>query len=60
MIMTWFLPVSILIGAAGTQTARKSRHHTKAHTGERAWWLLVILSWLPAICWILAQFVEQY
>jgi hypothetical protein len=60
MIMGWFLPVGILIGAAGTQTAFRSRHATKAHTRERAWWLLLMLSWLPVVCWILAQFVDQY
>jgi hypothetical protein len=60
MIMGWFLPVGILIGAVGTQAAFKSRHVTKAHSKERAWWLLLLLSWLPIVCWILAQFVDQY
>lgn len=61
MIMGWFLPLGFLIGAAGTQTAFKSRrHHAKARTRDRLWWLLVILAWLPTVCWILAQFVEQY
>jgi len=60
MIMAWFLPVGILIGAAGTQTAFKSRHAMKVHTRERGWWLLLILAWLPSFCWILAQFIGQY
>jgi hypothetical protein len=60
MIMGWFLPFGIVIGAAGTQTAFRSRHLTKANTRERAWWLLLFLSWLPTVCWILAQFVDQY
>jgi len=60
MIMGWFIPVGILIGAAGTQTALKSRHFLKANKQSQSWWLLIILSWLPSLCWILAQFIEQW
>jgi hypothetical protein len=59
MIMPWFIPVGVLIGLAGTQTAVKSRHAMKAKK-DRAWWLLLVLAWLPSFCWILAQFIEQY
>jgi len=58
MIMTWFLPLGCLVGIAGTQTALKSRHATQKK--DRAWWLLVLLSWLPSFCWIAAQFIAQY
>jgi hypothetical protein len=60
MTMGWFLPVGVMIGAAGTQTAWKSRHATKAHTREWTWSMLVVLAWLPIFCWIVAQFVDQY
>ena len=60
MTMAWFLPVSILIGAAGSQTAFRSHHLAGAHTKEKTWWLLLVLAWLPTFCWILAQFIDQY
>jgi hypothetical protein len=59
MLMGWFIPVGILIGVAGTQTAMKSRHLLKANQQGRSWWLLLILSWLPSVCWVLAQFIDQ-
>lgn len=59
MLMTWFLPVSCLLGVAGSRTAVQARHILKAHRQEGSWWLLLVLSWLPAFCWIMAQFVVQ-
>jgi hypothetical protein len=55
MTMTWFIPVGIVIGAVGTQTAIKSRRSQK----DRTWWLLLLLAWLPVACWLLAQFILQ-
>jgi hypothetical protein len=60
MIMPWFIPVGVLIGLGGTQTALKARHAMKARKEQRSWWLLLLLSWLPSVCWFLAQFIEQY
>jgi hypothetical protein len=59
MIMSWFIPVTMLIGLAGTRTALKSRHNLKAHARYRYWWLMVALSWTPLVCWVSAQFVTQ-
>ena len=56
MTMAWFLPVGIAIGAVGTQTAFRARH---SHKRERLWWLLLVLAWLPILCWTAAQFVLQ-
>ena len=56
MTMAWFIPVGIAIGAVGTQTAFRARHALKK---ERVWWLLLVLAWLPILCWLAAQFVTQ-
>jgi hypothetical protein len=60
MIMSWFLPLGLLIGFVGTRTALKARHSVKTGKNPLSWWLLVILAWLPSFCWIMAQFVDQY
>jgi len=57
MIMGWFVPVGVLIGAAGTQAALKAH---RINGKERAWWMLLLLSWMPCLCWVLAQFIEQW
>jgi hypothetical protein len=57
--MGWFLPVGILIGLAGTQTAWRSRHAIHGKARDWTWWLLLVLAWLPIFCWIMAQFVDQ-
>lgn len=59
MSQLWFLPLAVLIGFAGTQTTLRSRHSLKARTRERAWWLLLVLSWLPLACWVASQFIPQ-
>lgn len=58
MILPWFAPLGIAIGAVGTQTALKARHALKAKS-KRSWWLLLLLSWFPTLCWIMAQFIVQ-
>ena len=60
MTMGWFLPVGVLIGATATQTASKARHQGKGKTRDRTWWLLLVIGWLPTLCWILAQVIDQY
>jgi hypothetical protein len=60
MSMVWFLPVGVMIGVAGTQTALRARHISSGKARDRTWWLLLILAWLPSFCWILAQFIDQY
>ena len=57
MIMAWFLPVGVLIGVLGTRTALKSR---RLDAKDPAWWLLLLLAWLPVLCWALAQVVAQW
>ena len=59
MTLIWFFPVAILIGLAGTQTTLRSRHNLKARKRERAWWLLLVLAWLPLACWLASQFITQ-
>jgi hypothetical protein len=59
MIMDWFFSVGVLIGVVGTRTAQKLRYVVKGSTKDRAWTLLLILSWLPTFCWIVAQFLNQ-
>ena len=58
MIMTWFLPMGLAIGAAGTRTVA-GHSATRAQERETAWWLLT-LAWLPCFCWLLAQVIGQY
>ena len=58
--MGWFIPVAVLIGIVGTQTAVKSRHTMKVNRKAKGWWLLVLLAWLPTFCWIMTQFIAQY
>ena len=59
MLMAWFFPVSILIGLVGTQTARQSRHSAQAKRGDRGWMLMLVLAWMPLVCWACAQLVLQ-
>jgi hypothetical protein len=59
MSMIWFIPLAILIGLAGTQTTLRSRHNLKSRKKERAWWLLLVLSWVPLVCWFVSQFISQ-
>ena len=59
MSMPWFVPIAVLVGLAGTHTTMRSRHALKANKKERAWWLLLVLSWVPLACWILSQIVPQ-
>ena len=57
--MPWFFPLGFLVGLAGTRTAVQSKRTLRASHQERTWWLLLLLSWLPIFCWIMAQFVVQ-
>ena len=57
MTMLWLLPGSLIIGVVGTRNAIKARHHLKGARGD--WWLLLILSWLPALLWMASHFVVQ-
>ena len=59
MSMPWFIPLALLIGVAGTRTAMKSRHAREVTKRDRGLWLLLALAWLPSLCWLLAQFVDQ-
>jgi len=59
MIMPWFLPLGVLVGLAGTRTTLRARRSRGGTAWEKDWWLLLALSWLPAFCWLMAQFVRQ-
>jgi len=59
MVMTWFLPMGLAIGAAGTRMAIRSHQGPQAGPRDAGRWLLA-LGWLPCFCWILAQVVGQY
>jgi hypothetical protein len=59
MMMPWFIPFGLGIGLTGTRTALQARHQLQASRQEGSWWLLAVLSWLPFLCWFLAQFVVQ-
>ena len=59
MIMGWFIPLGLLIGVLGTRTAIRSRRASRGGVRDRAWWLLLVLAWLPALCWLLAQIIVQ-
>lgn len=55
---TWFLPLAILVGLAGTRTFLQVRHSLRA-ARDRAPWLLPVLAWFPLACWILSRFLPQ-
>ena len=57
--MGWFIPLGVLIGLLGTRTALQSRRGPRDGGQDRSWWLLLVLAWLPALCWLLAQIVIQ-
>jgi hypothetical protein len=59
MIMDWLFPIGVLIGAVGTRTAQKLRHVAKGSIKDWDWRLMLVVSWLPTFCWILAQFLNQ-
>ena len=59
MTLVWFVPVAILIGLAGTQTTLRVKHYLKVRRKEKAWWLLILIAWLPLLCWLASQFVTQ-
>ena len=54
----WFFPVAVLVGLAGTQTTLRRRHANKGRN-DLAWWLLLVLAWLPLVCWLASLFVTQ-
>ena len=59
MLMPWFIPIAVPLGVLGTKTGMEQRHLArKGH--DKSWWLIIVLAWMPGICWILAQFVQQY
>ena len=57
MTMLWLLPGTLIIGVFGTRNALKARHILKGARGD--WWLLLMLSWLPALLWMASHFVVQ-
>lgn len=60
MLIPWFIPVAVSVGVMGTQTGLEQRHLArKTHHGP-GWWLIVVLGWMPALLWLLAEFVPQY
>jgi hypothetical protein len=59
MVMGWFLPLGVLIGALGTQTAFRAHHALGAKSREKGWLLLLAMAWLPSVCWVMAQVVKQ-
>jgi len=60
MIMGWFLAVGLLIGAAGTRTALRHGHTLKAIKADRGLLLLLGLAWAPLLCWLMAQWIDQW
>jgi hypothetical protein len=60
MIMPWFIPIAIVLGVLGTRTGLHQRHLSGKTHRDRSWWLIFIIAWLPAVCWTLAQFIQQY
>ena len=57
MTLSWFLPLAVIIGLAVTHTT--FRHVVKVHARDRSWWLLLVISWFPLVCWIISQKVIQ-
>jgi hypothetical protein len=60
MIMPWFIPLAVSVGILGTRTGLEQRHLAKRTHHSQGWWMTVIFAWIPSVCWVLAQFVQQY
>jgi hypothetical protein len=58
MIMSWFLPVAVLIGIIGTHEAMRSRR-ASGQSQHFGCWLLLLVAWMPSVCWLIAQFIAQ-
>ena len=56
MTQLWFFPLAALVGVLGTQTSLRS---LRGKRRDPSWWLLLVLGWLPCVCWCLSQFVRQ-
>jgi hypothetical protein len=61
MVMPSFIPFAVVIGVAGTKTSLEQRHLVaRKARPDPGWWLLLVVAWLPMVCWVLAQFLPQY
>jgi hypothetical protein len=60
VIMPWFIPFAAAIGFMGTKTGLAQRHLTGKRGWDKNWWMLIVLGWIPAAVWAMAQFVRQY
>ncbi len=56
LLMPWFLPLAVLVGAYCTRTAHQMVEAPGVR-GDR--WLLGLLGWSPLAAWVLVQFVPQ-
>lgn len=56
LVMPWFVPVALALGALGTRTGSHQRRMARRNH-DKGWWLIVVFAWLPLVYWILAQFV---
>lgn len=60
MVMPWFISVAIFLGVVGTKTSLQQRHlMAKKAPPDPGWWLILVIAWMPLVCWVLAQFIRQ-
>ena len=59
MKWVWFIPVWLVIGVWGTRVAWKERRILDGPGGGRSWIWLLMVAWVPLLCWAAAQFVIQ-
>ena len=55
----WFIPVWLVIGAWGSRVAWKERLALGGIGGGRNWLWLLMMAWIPLLCWAAAQFIVQ-
>jgi len=60
LVMPWFLPVAILIGLMGFKIGMEEGHLSMGKRRRLDRWLILLVAWMPAFCWLMAQFVQQY
>lgn len=56
MSQAWFLPLALSVGVVCSRTSLQAR---RANRKDKSWWWLVIVGWLPLVCWALSQVVAQ-
>ena len=59
MVMPWFLPLALGIGAIGSRTFWEYQRDPGKARQRGGAWLLLFMGWFPLLAWILSHYVPQ-